>query len=60
MLRTLTKKTKNDNNKIFVPKDVQKINFPIFIFWDMVDFVLKILSELETSEPDSETLTTNQ
>ena len=35
------KKSKNNNKKMFVPKDVQKINFQIFaifIFWDIVDF----------------------
>ena len=39
-----------------------KIGFPIlaiFIFWDMVDFVLKIPSELETQTTVYETLTTD-
>ena len=41
--------------------NVSKINFPIFIFfWDIVDFVLRILSEFgikDFCEPDSEKLT---
>ena len=36
---------------------VRKINFSIYIFWDMVDFALKILNKLglkDFSEPISE------
>ena len=50
-------------NRIFGPKrcamfwNLWKINFPIFIFWEIVDFVLKIVRKLgltDFCEPDSE------